>query len=242
MPTGLSFYNVGVSPRAGAAEFDEVSTVYDETLPAHVIQHYLKKRVAFFRRVFPEGARLIDVGCGTAILSAALRDAGFRMAGVDASAGMLSHAVRRRVPAALAHVDRLPFRDNTFDGAVSVAVLHHLRTPELVRSAIAEMLRVTRPGGSAVIWDHNPLNPYWPLLMRRIPQDRGDERLVSYREIEAAVSAAGGQVVGHERLGFVPDFVPPAALSAAARLERALERFPLVRSLAAHNVAVASKR
>lgn len=228
-------------PRVDAAEFDEVSTVYDETLPAHVTRHYLEKRVAFFSRVFPSGARLLDVGCGTGRLGAALRDAGFQVIGIDASTGMLARALERGLAVARAGVQALPFQDGAFDGAVSVAVLHHLRTPELVRACTREMLRVTRRGGCIVIWDHNPLNPYWPLLMRRIPQDRGDERLVGWPELAAAVGQGGGRVIAHEHLGFVPDFVPAAWLAPAARLERALERVPVLQLFAAHNVAVATK-
>ena len=43
------------------------------------------------------------------------------------------------------------------------------------------------------------------------------------------------------QLGLVPDFVPPRALGAAAAVERAVERTPLIRRLGAHNVVLAAK-
>ena len=76
------------------------------------------------------------------------------------------------------------------------------------------MCRVTRAGGHVVVWDHNPKNPYWPLLMKRVPQDTGEERLVPQEEVVADLQAAGvptGAIQAH-RSGLVPDFTPPALL------------------------------
>ena len=62
-------------------------------------------------------------------------------------------------------------RGRLFDLSLTVATLHHLETPLRVADTIAEMGRVVRRGGFVLIWDHNPLNPYWPILMKRVPQD-----------------------------------------------------------------------
>ena len=43
------------------------------------------------------------------------------------------------------------------------------------------MVRVARPGGRILVWDHNPRNPYWGRLMARVPQDTGEERLIPER-------------------------------------------------------------
>ena len=75
-------------------------------------------------------------------------------------------------------------------------------------AGLAEMVRVTRPGGRILVWDHNPLNRYWPLLMRRVPQDNGSERLVPMAELTAGLEGVGATVLRAERLGFMPEFVP----------------------------------
>jgi SAM-dependent methyltransferase len=111
----------------------------------------------------------------------------------------------------------------------------------MVRGAIDEMMRVLRPGGRAVIWDHNPLNPYWPILMARVPQDDGSERLVSRGEILNDLARHGVGGVEHWRLGFIPDFTPRRALGAAIAIERRLESWPLTRTFASHNVVVVTK-
>jgi SAM-dependent methyltransferase len=135
----------------------------------------------------------------------------------------------------------LPFADGTFDLVYCVAVLHHVAEPGAVRATLREMVRVTRPGGRVLIWDHNPRNPYWKRLMARVPQDTGEERLIPEAEVLGGLRAAGAEIVSAEPLGLVPDFVPPRALGAAAALERLAERTPLVRRLCAHNVVLAAK-
>jgi ubiquinone/menaquinone biosynthesis C-methylase UbiE len=220
--------------------FDTVSEEYDDSLPAHVVRHYLDKRVDYIRRVCPAGS-VLDVGCGTGTLLEHLGGADHDRVGIDFSVGML-RVMRKKmsVACAAASAGQLPFPDDTFDLAVSVAVLHHLEEPALVRSSLQEMHRVVRPGGRLLIWDHNPLNPYWPILMKRVPQDVGTERLVPLAEIRAALDPLGAKL-WPRRLGFIPEFVPAGALPAAVRAERILERIPGIRELGAHNVVVAQK-
>jgi hypothetical protein len=104
------------------------------------------------------------------------------------------------------------------------------------------MVRVTRPGGRVLVWDHNPRNPYWGRLMARVPQDTGEERLIPESEVLAGLSAGGAQIVEALQLGLVPDFVPRRLLPVAAAAEHGVERTPLLRRLAAHNVVLATKR
>ncbi|HZU05173.1 MAG TPA: class I SAM-dependent methyltransferase [Chloroflexota bacterium] len=223
--------------RTAGAHFDRIAALYNASLPPHVVRHYLEKRVRFIRDRLPPPARVLDVGCGTGLLAQRLAREGYTMTGLDPSHGMLRYGERvaRYVQGDGA---ALPFGDRTFDGAITVAALHHIFEPRKVAATIREMLRVTRPGGVVVIWDHNPLNPYWPLLMRRLPQDEEDTRLVPAGEILRAVRAAGADTVEVVRSGWVPDFAPRWALPAFQQLERVLEQIPLVKELAAHNVVV----
>ncbi len=226
-----------------AEHFDEIASEYDESLPAHVVEHYLAKRVRFIQELLPQG-RLLDVGCGTGVLASRLADAGYEVSGTDPSAGMLSHLQERdpRVHAVVGSATALPFSDGEFDLAFCVAVMHHIADPEDVRRSLGEMVRVTRPGGLILVWDHNPRNPYWKNLMARVPQDDGSERLIPEGEINAGLVAGGVNLVSADQLGLVPDFVPPRLLGLAARIERLAERTPGLRRLCAHNVVVARRR
>lgn len=222
------------------SHFDEIAAAYDASLPPHVVEHYLRKRVAFLTRVCPGGSAL-DVGCGTGALAERLRARGYQVTGVDPSAGMLS-VLRARAPqveTALAPGSALPFPAQSFDLVLSVATMHHVADPTEVRLTLGEMVRVCRPSGRIVVWDHNPRNPYWASLMARVPQDIGEERLIPERELVAGLEAGGAQVLGVSTLGLVPDFTPPWAIRAAAIVERTFERIPYLRRFAAHNVVLA---
>ena len=222
------------------SHFDAIAERYDETIPPHVAEHYLEKRTAFIAAHQPAG-RVLDVGCGTGALAARLSELGYEVVGVDPSEGMLE-VLRRRAPqveAIRASGVDLPFDDAAFDLTLSVATMHHIADPEAVRSTLHEMVRVTRPEGHVLVWDHNPANPYWPLIMRRVPQDRGDERLIALDELVAGLRSGGARHVQVSRLGLVPDFTPRGLLRPARAVERAVERTPGVRRLCAHNVVLA---
>ena len=103
------------------------------------------------------------------------------------------------------------------------------------------MGRIVKRGGFVVLWDHNPANPYWPILMKRVPQDSGDERLVPRDELLEAVARAGLRPYKVMRSGFMPDFMPAALTPAWRGVERCVEATPGLSIFAAHNVVVARK-
>ena len=105
------------------------------------------------------------------------------------------------------------------------------------------MVRVARPGGRVLIWDHNPRNPYWANLMARVPQDTGEERLIGADEvIEWPDARPARRILSDQQLG------TGARLHAAAR-RCAPRRSPsgcssarrISSGTAAHNVIVARK-
>lgn len=94
--------------------------------------------------------RLLDVGCGTGIVTrrlAAGRD-GMCVTGVDLAPNMVRQAVAR-MPGAVVLADsrRLPFGDGRFDAVSSVWLLHLARSDDDVRTTIGECARMMRPGG-----------------------------------------------------------------------------------------------
>lgn len=222
--------------------FDEVAAEYDESLPNYVVEHYSRKRLAFIQQHTLRG-KTLDVGCGTGQLARRVANAGYDVVGLDPSRGMLG--VMQRSDATAIGVTgsgmALPFADDTFDLTYCIAVMHHVAEPDRVRKTLTEMVRVTKPGGHILVWDHNPRNPYWPILMRRVPQDTGEERLIPEPEIIEGLSAGGAKTVLAQPLGLVPDFTPRWLLPLAAKAESLVERVPLLHRLCAHNVILAVK-
>jgi SAM-dependent methyltransferase len=222
--------------------YDGIAPHYDSSIPLHVAEHYRSKRVALVRSLASPGSTVLDVGCGTGTLAEAVRAAGYRVYGLDASTGMLGQlgSAGRGTPVA-GFSERLPFTSGKFDLAITVATLHHITEPDRIAQTLAEMCRVVRPGGSIVVWDHNPKNPYWPILMKRIPQDSGDERLVPQEEIVGDLAAAGVHDVTAMRSGLVPDFTPPPLLGLVRAIEKVVEVTPGLNVFCAHNVVVGHK-
>ncbi|MGW0083815.1 class I SAM-dependent methyltransferase [Streptomyces sp. NPDC003393] len=101
--------------------------------------------------LLPEGTRqLLDVGCGTGIVTRRLAAAraGLRVTGVDRAPEMTRRA-GARLPGAVVLADsrRLPFPDGRFDAVTSVWLLHLAPTPADARAVVAECARVLGPGG-----------------------------------------------------------------------------------------------
>jgi SAM-dependent methyltransferase len=103
----------------------------------------------------PTGGVALDVGSGPGNVTASLARAAGRgglALGVDISEPMLARAVSAEAGAGVgflrADAQQLPFRDETFDAAVSLAVLQLIPNP---RTTLSEMVRVLRPGGRMAI-------------------------------------------------------------------------------------------
>jgi len=102
------------------------------------------------------GRRILDAGCGSGPLAAALRDRGAVVTGFDASPGMVGLAGRRLGRDVLvADLGApLPFTDGAFDDVVGSLVLHYLRD---WTAPLAELRRVLRPGGRLLLSVHHPM-------------------------------------------------------------------------------------
>jgi len=108
-----------------------------------------------------DGNRVLDVGCGpgsdTLALAELVGDAG-QVHGVDADSEMVDEANSRAAATGLddriihraGDAAALPFDDGHFDACRSERVVQHLTDP---RAGLAEMIRVTRPGGRIVVLD-----------------------------------------------------------------------------------------
>ncbi|AWT46387.1 MULTISPECIES: class I SAM-dependent methyltransferase [Streptomyces] len=99
--------------------------------------------------LMPAGTRrVLDLACGTGIVTRRLAARGLDVTGVDLAEGMVRHAAAR-LPGAVVRADcrRLPFPDGVFDAVTSVWLLHLLAGPADARAVVAECARVLRPGG-----------------------------------------------------------------------------------------------
>ena len=100
---------------------------------------------------FPEGAKLLDAGCGNGFSSAVAEEAGYSVKGFDVSPTMIEIAKRAGVDARLGDLRKIPFPARSFDGIFSVSALQWLKTKNDLIKAAKEFHRVLKRGGGAVV-------------------------------------------------------------------------------------------
>lgn len=119
------------------------------------------------------GERAVDVGTGAGTLALALAPLVREVVAVDLVPELLE-AARPSAPANVTFVEgdavHLPFERGEFDLACSRRTIHHLARPEL---AIAELTRVTKPGGRVFVEDQiAPVDPLAALELDRFERAR----------------------------------------------------------------------
>lgn len=145
---------------------DHMDKVYTATNP--LVKHVHLKRLEIISELVgdDDNERILDCGCGEGHLLQRLSGVKF---GVDRSDFALERARERNPGAEIrnAEITQLPFEDGFFSIVTCSEVLEHI--PEY-RSAISEILRVTKPGGRIIISVPNERN--WTigrLFMLRFP-------------------------------------------------------------------------
>ncbi len=197
-------------------QFDESFTmatlreVYDKIAPSRYNLHHWTR----FRHELETMAsewqtgRLLNLGCGHGADFLPFKD-GFDLYGLDFSSVMLEltrkYAAKFDFPVTLAQADvsQLPFFDESFDWAISVATYHHQESREARQRAFTELKRVLKPGGEAFItvWNRWQRGFWFKGRETAISWRTGEETLYryyylfSYPELERLARQAVLQVL-----------------------------------------------
>ncbi len=216
------------SPLAGPGLWDQTASRYLRDI-APGLSLYAEDALRLGR--VGAGSRLVDVACGPGSLSFAAAARGARVSALDFSAGMVELLRDRAAREGIASIEAvvgdgmaLPWPDGRFDAAASLFGL--IFFPDRARG-LAELRRVLRPGGRAVVSSWVPaervpiLSEAWEVLAAELPglpYSRVRPPLGTPEEARAELSAAGfADVEVHEiRHGF--------ELPSAAEYWRTLER------------------
>jgi demethylmenaquinone methyltransferase/2-methoxy-6-polyprenyl-1,4-benzoquinol methylase len=160
-------------PREVASMFDGVARRYDITNT--VLSFGQDRRWRRSTRIAVgagPGERVLDLAAGTAVSTVEFARSGALSVAADFSLGMLRAGAHRKVPLVAADALRLPFADDVFDAVTISFGLRNVADPD---AALAELARVTRPGGRLVVCEFS--TPTWrpfrvvylEYLMRALP-------------------------------------------------------------------------
>jgi ubiquinone/menaquinone biosynthesis C-methylase UbiE len=195
--------------------FNQVFFMAPETVLEHfrdprAVKHYeqaaahlglWQSEEMIFVQVFRPEQSLLDLGCGAGRVALGLWEIGFqRVVGIDFSREMIERArhlarlLEYTIPFRVGDATRLDIDDATFDGVIfSFNGLMQIPSRERRRMAMAEVRRVTRPGGRFVFTTHDRANPrhrtFWQEETQRWERGEQDPRLIEYgdRYFEAPV-------------------------------------------------------
>lgn len=169
----MSKADLAKKPAEVAAMFDDVAPTYDLTNALLSFGQDRRWRNVVRESVFPQsGQKILDLAAGTGASSVAFLGDGIKVVAGDFSEGMLAVGRKRHpeIEFVFADATKLPFQDEEFD---AVTISFGLRNVVNVKKALAEMYRVTKPGGRIVICEFstvpNPvLRPLYEFYLKRI--------------------------------------------------------------------------
>jgi ubiquinone/menaquinone biosynthesis C-methylase UbiE len=198
--------------------FDAWSWTYDNPVAQALIYRPVQDVVvANVRRQQPR--RVLDVGCGTGLLTTRLNaDLGVSATGCDYSWGMVAQASQRsRVPAWVqADAMMLPLADGAVDAIVCTESFHWY--PDQLR-ALTEFARVLEPGGRVYLALVNPPHPAISQWTHRWSESAGQPLYwPTPAEMRSMATTAGLRVVRQVPLGRIPaGLLLPPVLTVAER-------------------------
>jgi ubiquinone/menaquinone biosynthesis C-methylase UbiE len=167
-------------------DFGALAATYDELRPADANWWELFELVV--REAALVGTRVLDVGCGTGRVAAALAERGSRVWGVEPSPEMAAQARSRGVHVKVARAEQLPFKEGWFERAVLWLVVHLVDRP----AVFAELARVLSPECRMAVATFDPehfaayyLNHLFPSL-ERIDRERFPEPKALVDELAVA--------------------------------------------------------
>lgn len=199
-----------------AEDFDAFSLDYEETINKAIafggIEHnfYIDVKrdrlVALASEVFSNLKEIValDFGCGVGSYHPKLRGVFGELHGAEISEKSVEIAKHNNpwVDYCLYDGEVLPYDDASFDFVFAICVLHHV-PPEFWNKFMSEVFRILKPGGLALIFEHNPYNPATQYIVKNCEIDK-DAVLLNINRLKSLFLENGFRQIGARSILNVP--------------------------------------
>lgn len=206
----------GVTQEQVADDFDRITETYERDINDAIafagMEHTFFIDVKRDRLVqlaaghFGDVGKLdvLDLGCGLGAYHPGLENVFHELHGTDVSAKSVEMAAERHPFVAYSSFDgvTMPYPDGRFDMVYTICVMHHV-PPAQWKGFVAEMKRVLRPNGLALVFEHNPYNPATQYIVKSCPIDK-DAVLLRPGKLRALFNEAGFDEVTTRTMLSVP--------------------------------------
>jgi SAM-dependent methyltransferase len=190
------------------SKFDSYAKDYRRTIDASIAlsgesssYFHEYKLKCLTREAFKASSTVLDFGCGIGQLSGLLADHYEEVIGFDPS-GVSIEIARQNQPKVFFVNNLSELAASSFDLIVCAGVFHHIE-PASRENAVKELASLLRPGGSAVVFEHNPFNPLTRQAVDRCPLD-DDAILLTPREVRRLFVGHGFRDVYQRYIVFFP--------------------------------------
>jgi ubiquinone/menaquinone biosynthesis C-methylase UbiE len=155
-----------------------------------------------------EAVQALDIGCGVGLIDRFLVQSIPNLHGIDVSENSVAVAQKQCPQGTFLGYDgnHIPYPDARFDLSIAICVMHHVPPPQWP-AFVAEMARVLKPGGLAVVIEHNPFNPLTRHMVNHHVLDRGAVML-SLGTCRKLFRNAGLKIAKAKYTAFIPFSIP----------------------------------
>ena len=127
-------------------ENTHVKDVYNKIAkPFDMTRNVLWSHITSFIKDIPDYSLVADIGCGNGKNMMLNKNCEF--IGIDFTESFTNICSNKNLEVVTSDALKIPYRSGLFDYVISIAVIHHLSTPEKRLECILEMIRITKSGG-----------------------------------------------------------------------------------------------
>lgn len=185
-----------------SSPYDNFAKYYDGWFISPFVKALHKQAIKFVAPYIKESGTVLDVGCGTGAFLKQLvkrnKNSNLQVFGIDASAGMLKRALKKKIPNAnfqIAQAEDIPFPNDYFDLITCVDSFYYLNSEKF----FSECLRALKPGGfvfiDTVSVDHYKIFAKLSILFTRIFPVWQKAKYLKFQEIEAIAKVNGFKTI-----------------------------------------------